>query len=100
MTATTFHLGYLTSGLLFAALILLPAFAYWCFGLNEVAAFWIAYILTRPLGASFSDWGAVAQSRGGLGLGTGPISLVLGIIIFGLVWYLAVSHEDMRKDSR
>jgi len=97
MTATTLHLGYLTSGILFVVLILIPALAYWLFNLNEVAAFWIAYILTRPLGASFSDWGAVAHSRGGLGLGTGVISLTLGIIIFGLVWYLAVSHEDVKR---
>lgn len=56
MTATTLGLGYFSSGLLFAGLIALPGLAYWLLGLNEIIAFWIAYVLTRPLGASFADW--------------------------------------------
>ena len=61
MTASTLGLGYFTSGLLFAALFALPAIAYWRLGLNEIGAFWVAYILTRPLGASFADW--IGRSR-------------------------------------
>jgi uncharacterized membrane-anchored protein len=54
MTASTLGLGFFTSGLLFAFLFALPAIAHWRFGLNDIAAFWFAYILTRPLGASFA----------------------------------------------
>jgi uncharacterized membrane-anchored protein len=97
MTATTLHLGYFSSGMLFAALILIPALAYWWFDLNEVLAFWVAYILTRPLGASFADWAGVSTARGGLNWGTGPVSLVLFVIICCLVGYLTVSHEDLPK---
>jgi len=77
LTATTLHLGYLASGVLFAVAIAVPAVAHRRCGLNPVLAFWIAYVLTRPLGASFADWIAVPPARGGLDLGTGPISLVL-----------------------
>jgi len=74
MTAATLGLGYFASGLLFTLLIALPALAYRLLGLNAVVAFWTAYILTRPLGASFADWFAVPHWRGGLGLGAGLVS--------------------------
>jgi uncharacterized membrane-anchored protein len=92
MTAFTFHLGFLASGLLFAVLIAIPAIGFWKFGLAEVFAFWFAYIVTRPLGASFSDWVAAPKTLGGLGVGFGPVSLVLGIAIIALVGYLSVSQ--------
>jgi uncharacterized membrane-anchored protein len=85
MTATTLHLGYFTSGLLFMILMFIPVFAYWKFKMNEVLAFWFAYILTRPLGASFADWIGVSHARGGLALGNGTISLILFICIASLV---------------
>jgi uncharacterized membrane-anchored protein len=53
--------------------------------MNEVLAFWIAYIITRPFGASFADWMGVTKERGGLAFGTGPVSIVLAVIIVGLV---------------
>ena len=96
MTAISLHLGYLASGVLFAALIAVPAVGYWRFGLNAVFAFWFAYILTRPLGASFADWLAVSPGRGGLGLGYGPVSLVLAIVIVGFVAYLSVTGRDVQ----
>lgn len=98
MTASTLHLGYLSSGILFSVLIAIPALAYWLFGLNEIFAFWFAYIITRPLGASFSDWISVPHSRGGLGLGTGPVSLVETIIIVILVGYLTVTRKDIHDE--
>ena len=97
MTAISLHLGYLSSGVLFAALIAVPAVGYWRFGLNGVFAFWFAYIVTRPLGASFADWLAVSPQRGGLGLGYGPVSLMLGIVIVGFVAYLSVTGRDVRS---
>jgi len=100
MTAATMHLGYFTSGVLFAVCIAVPALAYWLFGLNEIFAFWLAYILTRPLGASFADWVGKSHDFGGLGLGTGWVSLVLTVVIIGFVGYLTVTHEDVKGKHR
>jgi uncharacterized membrane-anchored protein len=100
LTATTFGLGYFSSGILFAVLITIPALAYWLFGLNEIIAFWFAYIVTRPLGASFADWIGKAHSLGGLGVGDGPVSLALTVLIIGLVGYLTVTHKDSKGKQR
>jgi uncharacterized membrane-anchored protein len=100
MTATTLHLGYFASGLLFIGLIAIPAIAYRYFGMNEVLAFWIAYVLTRPLGASFADWMAVEPSRGGLGLGTGGASLILLALVLLAVARLARTRMDVRPEDR
>jgi uncharacterized membrane-anchored protein len=94
LTAVSLHLGYLASGLLFAVAIAIPALAWRLFGLNPILAFWLAYILTRPLGASFADWAAVPAKRGGLDLGYGPVSVALTVAIAALVWYLAASRRD------
>ena len=94
LTATTFHLGYLTSGILFAVAFAIPALAYWKLNLHPVIAFWTAYIFTRPFGASFADWMGVSHSRSGLGWGTGPVSLALAVIIIAFVAYLTRTHED------
>ncbi len=97
MTATTLNLGYFSSGILFAALIAVPALGYWLFGLNEIIAFWFAYIVTRPLGASFADWMGRPSNLSGLGLGTGQISLGLAILIVCFVGYLTISCLDTKK---
>jgi uncharacterized membrane-anchored protein len=94
LTAVTFGLGFFGSGLLFAAIIAIPAIGYWRFGMNSILAFWFAYVVTRPLGASFADWLAVSSQRGGLALGTGPVSFVLAAMIAGFVAYLSVSGRD------
>jgi uncharacterized membrane-anchored protein len=96
LTATTLHLGFLTSGLMFTGLICLPALAYWKLGLNSVLAFWIAYVLTRPLGASYADWLGVPHRYGGVGLGRGLVALILSVVIVGFVAYLAVSRKDVQ----
>ena len=93
MTASTLRLGYLASGLLFAILFALPALGYWLFRLNEIFAFWFAYIMTRPLGASFADWFGKAKSFSGLGLGTGLISLILAVLIIAIVGYLTITRR-------
>ena len=94
LTARTLGLGYLASGALFAVLIAVPAVAHWRFGLNATAAFWWAYVVTRPLGASFADWTALPPGRGGLGLGTGPVSVALSIAILGCVLYLGIRRRE------
>jgi len=65
-------------------------------GCNAIGAFWFAYIVTRPLGASLADWLGRARRLGGLGLGTGPVSLCLALVIAGVVVYLSVTHADTR----
>jgi uncharacterized membrane-anchored protein len=97
MTATTLGLGYFSSGILFAAIFAIPALLYWLFDINAIFAFWFAYIVTRPLGASFADWIGVSTNRGGLDFGTGQISLLLGIIILILVIYVSFTHEDVER---
>ncbi len=99
LSAYTMHLGYLSSGILFAIVFAIPALAYWLFDLNAIFAFWFAYIMTRPLGASFADWTGKAHSFGGLGIGDLPISLILALLIVILVAYLSLSGKDV-KDGR
>ena len=99
MTATTLDIGYFGSILLFAALIVVPFVGYRRFGMNEVLAFWAAYVLTRPLGASVADWAAVEPSRGGLGLGTGGVSLILAVAVLFLVRRLAKTRMDVRVEE-
>ncbi len=95
MTASTWGLGYFASGLLFAVLFTLPGLGYRLFRLNAIFAFWFAYIMTRPLGASFADWFGKPQNFSGLGLGTGLISLVLAVLIIGFVGYLTITRKDI-----
>jgi uncharacterized membrane-anchored protein len=95
MTATTLHIGYLGSGLMFIGLIAIPWLGHRYFGLNEVFAFWMAYVLTRPLGASFADWMAVEPSRGGLGIGAGGTALILTAVVLLLIRRLATTKMDV-----
>lgn len=97
MTAVTFHLGYLTSGILFGVLFILPFFASKLFGVNEIVTFWFAYIMTRPFGASFADWFGRTRDLGGIGFGTGQTSIVLGVLIVILVAYLTMSKVDIKQ---
>jgi uncharacterized membrane-anchored protein len=97
LTATTFGWGYLASGIVFAVLIAVPAIAHRRLGLGAVPAFWIAYVITRPLGASFADWMGVSHARGGLGIGTGPVTLGWLVAIVALVGYLVISRTDVAR---
>ncbi len=99
LTASTLGLGYFPSLILFAVLFALPGLAYWLFGLNEVFAFWFAYVVTRPLGASFADW-VGKPYLGGLGWGDGRIALVLTILIIGFVGYLTITHKDVKGERQ
>jgi uncharacterized membrane-anchored protein len=100
LTAVTLGLGYFGSILLFAAIIAIPALGYFQFRMNSILAFWFAYVVTRPLGASVADWLAVSHERGGLALGTGPVSLVFAAVIAGFVAYLSVTGKDTPKEIR
>jgi len=99
MTATTLHLGYLASGIIFTVIFFIPAIGYRWFGLNAIVAFWFAYVVTRPLGASYADWMGVPKIVGGLGFGRGPVALGLTIPIVALVAYLAVTRRDVEEPA-
>jgi uncharacterized membrane-anchored protein len=87
-------LGYALSGLIFGGLIALITLAYYAFKLNAVFAFWSAYVLTRPLGASIGDFLTQAHKDGGLALSTTTVSGAFLAIIVALVIYLTVSQVD------
>ncbi len=95
-TASVLGLGYLASAIMFFLIILIPAVFWWRFGLNAIAAFWFAYVVTRPLGASFADYFGRAHSLSGAGFGSGRIAVIVAIAVAGLVGYLAVTRRDVQ----
>jgi uncharacterized membrane-anchored protein len=94
LMAEVLGLGYLVTGIVVASLITIIGIG-WRLGLHSVLAFWIIYVLTRPLGASIGDYLSQPQTQGGLGLGATTTSLVFLIAILGLVIYLALSKVDV-----
>lgn len=100
LTAYSLNLGYFTSGVIFGVLFALPGVAYRLFKLNPIAAFWVSYIMTRPLGASFADWAAKPSSFGGLGLGDGLVSGALGVLLVVFVGYLGLTHKDLQTRTK
>ncbi|HWA64897.1 MAG TPA: hypothetical protein VG899_00830 [Mycobacteriales bacterium] len=92
-TATDLKLGFFSSGLMFLGVIAIPAIAY-RFGANPIFTFWSAYVITRPLGASFADWADYPKSAGGLGFGTWPVWMVLAVVMTTLVAVLARRERD------
>ncbi len=95
-TASALGLGYLASGFVFIGLILMPWVAWRRFHLGEVAAFWWAYVLTRPLGASFADYLSKAPGISGAGFGDGPTAVVLTVAVGVLVVYLSIAKRDIQ----
>jgi uncharacterized membrane-anchored protein len=96
LTATTFSLGYLTSALMFLAAILVPLAA-WRLGVNAVATFWVAYVLTRPIGASFADFFGMPKNISGMGIGHGPVAAVLIVVVALSIWFLKSSGKDAQR---
>ncbi len=102
-----YSLGYFNSMLLFGGLIALVGFAYLKLRLNAIAAFWAAYVLTRPLGASIGD--LLSQPRtlapgadpagfqAGLGFGTTATSVIFLSAILAVVMYMA--YDERRKSA-
>jgi uncharacterized membrane-anchored protein len=96
LTATTLNLGFFGSVLLFATIIAIPAIGWWRLRLNPIVAFWFAYIVTRPLGASFADWFSKPPSITGLGLGDGTVSALALVVFVALVTYVTVTKPDIQ----
>ncbi len=95
-TATSLNLGYLDSGILFTVIILLPWLAHRGFGLDATAAFWMSYIVTRPLGASFADYISKPKNLTGLNFGDGQTALVFAVAVLILVTYLTIAKPDIQ----
>jgi len=89
LSAFTLHLGYWASAVLYGVLIAVPALAGWRLRLDPVLAFWSAYVLTRPLGASLADWLGKPTWKSGLGFGDGTVTLVAAVAIIVLVALLS-----------
>ena len=97
LTANSLKLGYLESTVLFAVIMVIPVVGWWRFRLNAVVAFWFAYVITRPLGASVADWLGKPHSKGrGLGYGDGVVTAVALVAIVALVSYFAVTRSDIQ----
>jgi len=99
LVASVTGLGFLAGGCCFLAAVLVTVALRRAGVLGPVVAFWAAYVLTRPLGASFADWAAVAPARGGLGAGTGLVSAIVGIVIVASVATLA-SRQRRREHAQ
>ena len=94
LLAETLDLGYAQAALAFATMIGAIAVLHYIVRLDVILSFWLAYILTRPLGASIGDWLAKPVIAGGLGWGTVTTSLIFLAVIFLVVIYLSVSKPD------
>jgi uncharacterized membrane-anchored protein len=96
LTAHSLGLGYFGSIWLFAAIIAIPALGCFRFGMGSILAFWFAYVVTRPLGASVADWLGKGE---GLGLGSGLVSLLFAAAIAAIVRHLSRSGKDTPADQ-
>jgi uncharacterized membrane-anchored protein len=94
LAAYTLHLGFLTAGIVFAVIFVIPGLARYALRINAILAFWAAYVMTRPLGASFADWTGKSDKAGGIALGDGPVAFVLVAFIVAGVVYLTVTRSD------
>jgi len=97
LVAEGLDLGYLAAANIFGAMILLTAGAYYVLDKNAVTCFWIAYILTRPFGASIGDLLSKPNIAGGLGLGTVTTSIIFLGLIAALIAYLTATRIDQEE---
>lgn len=98
LLATPLGLGYFSAALVFTCLILIPIVGYYLFNLNEIIAFWFAYVLTRPIGASLADWTSKPKSVGGLNWGSGHVALSLTLVIIVMVAYMMLSRSETKRE--
>ncbi len=99
LTANTFGWGYFPSAVVFSVIIFIPPLCMWRFGLSSIAAFWMSYVVTRPLGASYADWISKPTATTGLGFGDGPTAVAFAVSVFLLVSYLAIARPDIQREA-
>jgi uncharacterized membrane-anchored protein len=97
LTAISLNLGFFASIVLFGVVMALPALLWWRGKLNPIVAFWSAYVLTRPLGASVVDWLGKPVGQTGVGLGDGTVSALALIVFVALVAYVAITKNDIQR---
>jgi uncharacterized membrane-anchored protein len=97
LTAISLNLGFSASIVLFAVVMAIPALLWWRGLLNPIVAFWSAYVLTRPVGASIVDWLGKPHAQTGVGLGDGVVSGLALILFVALVAYVAVTKNDIQR---
>ena len=97
LVAEQFHLGYLAAGILFGMVIASLTLGYFYLGLDAILAFWLVYIITRPLGASFGDLLSQPVKYGGFGLGTVITSALFLAAIAAIVAYVTVTHRGEER---
>jgi uncharacterized membrane-anchored protein len=97
LTAISLNLGFFASIVLFGVVMAVPALLWWRGKLNPIVAFWSAYVLTRPVGASIVDWLGKPHSQTGLGLGDGTVSGLALILFVALVAYATVTKRDIQQ---
>jgi uncharacterized membrane-anchored protein len=97
--AERLELGYLAALAIFAGAIVVVAILRFGLKMNAILSFWLAYILTRPLGASIGDYLASPVEEGGLGLGTNLTSIIFLSTILALVVFLAISKRDVIRSG-
>jgi uncharacterized membrane-anchored protein len=99
MVAELFGLGYLATGILFGMIIASLAFGYYFLGLDPILGFWLAYIFTRPLGASFGDLLSQPSQYGGMGLGTVITSALFLAAIIAIVAFMSATKDGEERAS-
>jgi uncharacterized membrane-anchored protein len=97
LVAEQFQLGYMAAGILFAMIIVSLTLGYYLLRLDAVLAFWLVYIITRPLGASFGDLLSQPHQYGGFGLGTVLTSGLFLSVITATVIYMTATHRGEEK---
>ncbi len=98
LVAEKLAVGYLPSALIFGGVIAAITAAFFALRLNAVIAFWAAYIITRPFGASMGDYLTAPTKDGGLGLGTnGTSAIFLAIIVACVAWFTVKARKDERE---
>jgi uncharacterized membrane-anchored protein len=99
LVAYTLNLGFLSAGIVFAVLFMLPGIAYYTLRIDAILAFWAAYVMTRPLGASFADWTGKSRDAGGIGIGDGIMAFILAALIVAGVAYLSITRSDQVRSE-
>jgi uncharacterized membrane-anchored protein len=92
------HLGVLASAVIFAFAFAVPGLIYWRFRVHPILCFWVAYVLTRPLGASIADWLGVPRVLSGLGWGRGHVALFFAVVFVALVAYVQITGVDVQPE--
>jgi uncharacterized membrane-anchored protein len=95
LTATQLNLGFWPSAVIFAVIISIPAIGWWRLGWNPIFSFWFAYVITRPLGASFAD-GFSKNYGGGLGVGDPLVSFVALTLFIALVAWITATRRGVQ----